>query len=158
MTGSRDVLRQLDQLGDARILLRYDNTVDLARGTTVRSGASLPIVNDIVVSTADVFTPSVSYQGVGFSAEITGEWQNDVDPTQARITLRIEVSDHLDEYENLTEEISLPEFTERLVSQHTRAVKSGEPVLMACNQLQLETAARQAVTTVVRLTATRLMD
>jgi hypothetical protein len=155
---TRDVLGQLNQLGNARILLRYDNTVDLARGTTVRSGRSFPVVSDILVSASDVFTPSVNYQGVGFSAEIAGEWLSDVDPTEARISVRVEVSDHLDEYQNLAEGISLPEFAERLVSEHTRAIKSGQPVLMACNHLQLEPAGGQAVTTVVRLAATRLID
>lgn len=153
---AREILVHLEELGEARILLRYDNTLDLARGTTIRSGQSFPIVSDILVSGSDVFTPSVSYQGVGFHAQIDGEWQNDVDPTQARINVRVEVSDYLDRQQKLTEEIAVPRFTERLVSEHTRAVKSGRPVLMACNQLQLQDG--PAVTTVVRLEATRLMD
>lgn len=155
---TRDVLEQLKQLGATRILLRYDNTVDLARGTSIRSGQSFPVVDDILVSGSDVFTPSVNYQGVGFHAEITGEWLNDVDPTEARINMRVEVSDYQGQLREVTEEITLPQFTERLVSEHTRAVKSGHPVLMACNQLQLDNAQGEAVTTVVRLAATRLMD
>ncbi len=152
------VRMELEKFGRVRTLLRYQNEFDLYRGTTIRSGETVPVVQDILVSGNDVFTPSIGYQGTGFRAEIAGEWQSDVSPTQARLDLAFEFSDQHDQSLRITENIELPQFTERLISEYSRAVKSGQPVLMACNQLELTATGDQATTTIVRLVATRLGD
>ncbi len=154
-----EVLERLSQLGHARLVLRYDNVVDLPEQTTVSTGQRVPAVRDVVISADGNITPSVGYEQVGFVANISGVWLDEDDPMQAKVSFGIECSDLQDESLEIAEEVSVPVFTQRLLTEETRVLRSREPVWLACNDPDLSgDADDETKMTVIRLTATRLTD
>ena len=153
-----DALQRLGQIGAVRLLIRYDNVVNLTDKTTVYCGRSVPTIKDITISDGS-FTPSVSYMLQGLTVALTGAWLAPEDPTTAQISLNLNCKNPEYTKDQFTTGFNAPVFEERLASQHTRVLKSGDPVWLACNDLQLGTGQNvQTHLTVIRLKAARLME
>lgn len=154
-----EVLQRLGQLGTARLMLRYDNVVDLAEEATVSTGMHVPAVQDVVISSSGNIIPNVSFERVGFIGSIVGAWLDDEDPMQAQVRLRLECTDLGNRNLQVAENVNVPIFTQRLLIEETRVLRSQEPIWIACNELQLAAAPDgQTKMTVIRLKATRLTD
>ncbi len=157
--GAPEVVKRLGQLGTARVLLRYDNIVDLAANTSVGTGMQVPAVKDIVLGSDGNFAPSVAYESIGFTGVINGLWVDTVDPFQAQINMRFECSDLSDKNLRVADKADIPMFTQRLLIEQTRMLKSGEPTWLSCNDLHLSAPPNaETKLTVIRLVATRLTD
>lgn len=154
-----EVTQRLEEFGDARVLLRYDNVVDLIQETTISNGLHVPAIENIAISGDDTIVPSVNFERVGFSTSLSGLWLDDHDPVQARISLRMECSGVADANMRVAENVDVPVFIQRFMAEESRVLRSGEPIWIACNELNLRPNEDGTVTmTVVRLTATRLTD
>jgi hypothetical protein len=153
-----DALQRLGQIGAARLLIHYDNVVNLTDKTTISSGRSVPTIKDITISNGS-FTPSISYDLQGLTVALTGAWLAPEDPTTAQISLSLNCKNPEYTKDQFTTGFNAPVFEERLASQYTRVLKSGEPVWLACNDLQLGTGPNvQTHLTVIRLKASQLME
>lgn len=153
-----DALQRLGQIGASRLLVRYDNVVNLTDKTMISCGRSVPTIKDIAISAGSV-TPSVAYSMEGLSIMLTGAWLAPEDPTQAQISVTVECSNPEYAKDQFTPGFNAPVYEKRLNSQHGRVLKSGDPVWMACNDLQFGTGPNvQTHLTVIRLKAARLME
>ena len=153
-----DALQRLGQIGATRLLIHYDNVVNLTDKTRVSCGRSVPTIKDITISNGS-FTPSIAYNLEGLSIILTGAWLVPEDPMQAQINLSVHCTNPEYAKEQFTTGFNAPVYEERLSSEHGRVLKSGDPVWLACNDLQLGTGPNvQTHLTVIRLKAARLME
>lgn len=153
-----EVLQRLGQVGTARAVIRYDNCVNLTDKTRVGSGKQVPSVGSTTISDGTV-TQSVAYHSLDFSATLTGNWCVPEDPMQAQVRLALDLANPDYEMDSLSNKLSAPIFGRRLSSEHSRVLKSGDPVWLACNSLPPGSSSDSKThLIVVRLKATRLME
>ncbi len=153
-----EVLRRLAQFGAARVAIRYDNCVNLTDETHVGSGKRVPSVGNTTISDGTI-TQSVSYHDIDFAATLSGAWLVPEDPMQAQIRLTFNLANPAFQRESVGHQLNAPIIEERLSSQHSRVLKSGAPVWLACNSLPPGCDADcKTDLIVIRIKASRLME
>ncbi len=155
---TEQAVKMLGEHGEARLLVRMDDVMDLRQSSRLNHGKRMPTVQDVAVSDKGVVSPSVTYQSVGFNADIQGQWWEDEQPTQADISVSIEFSTVIKGTVQVADKVTLPEFAQWSVKKRV-TVTDGEPLVTMTNQLPdpFDSAGR-IVVNVVRLTATRVGD
>jgi hypothetical protein len=153
-----EVLGRLGQLGAARLLIRYDNVVNLTDKTTLSTGEELPSVDGTTISDSTI-TSSIAHRSQSMFVTLTGGWLVPENPLQAVVSTSFNLRNPDCKYEQVTKDIRSPVFEQRLTSEQSRVLKSGEPVWLACNDLELR-AGEDVKThvTIVRFKATRLAE
>jgi len=153
-----EVLARLNKVGAANVLIRYDNCVNLTDKTQVGSGKHVPSIGSTTISDGTV-TQSVAYHGLDFNAVLTGAWLVPEDPAEAQVRLTFSLANPDFQRESVGNQLNAPILEERLTSEHSRVLKSGDPVWLACNSLPPGCAGDcKTHLIVIRLKATRLME
>lgn len=150
-----EVLKKLNGVGAARILLRIDEQVNPLHDFHLTNGSKVPVVQDVVVSKTGAVTPSVKYEGVGYVLRWRGAW-SEAPRSRGGVTFILEMSDILKSSRELTTGVSLPMFTETKMDK-TLAVQSGVPVYtMLSYRPDGEDAGADVQMLIVRMVVTRL--
>lgn len=153
-----EILRRLAQFGAARVAIRYDNCVDLTDETHVGSGKKVPAAGSTTISDGTV-TQSVDYRAIDFAATLSGAWLVPENPMQAQIRLTFSLANPAFQREAVGNQLHAPVIEQRLISRHSRVLKSGAPVWFACNGLPPACDADcKADLIVIRIKAIRLME
>jgi len=152
-----EVLARLGQMGSARLAVRFDNFVDLLAGCRLVSGRSIPTVSNVTISAGGVIVPSVTYENVGFIAEVEGRWREGLDNV-AEISFSVESSELSKKALDLGAGINLPTF-DQFQSKQRCVARTGQPVMLACNSTSVPPDDKGRITVlVVRLVATRFNE
>jgi len=153
-----EILKRLKQTGTAQVVIRYDNCVNLTDKTQVGSGKQVPSAGCTTISDGTV-TQSVAYHGLDFNAVLTGAWCVPEDPMQAQVRLTIILANPDFQRESVGNQLNAPILEQRLTSEHSRALKSGDPVWLACNSLPPGSSGDSKTHLIlVRLKAVRLIE
>lgn len=158
-----EILTRLNLLGHARLAVRYDNFVDIASGTRLVSGVSVPTVNQVATTGTGVVVPAVNYEPLGFAISVKGSWLDETQPNLGYIDFAVENSGLSGQQMDLGlvgegAGIKLPVY-QQFKSTQTVVARQGLPVLLACNDLSKSPMEGDVVPVLIaRLVATRLIE
>lgn len=151
------ILERLRKVGDARLVVRMDDTVDLLQKSRLTYGKQVPVIRDVVVGKGGAVTPSVNYQDVGFIANLNGRWRADDSPW-ADIVCNLELSGVVLSHVEVSSGVKLPAHIKFKVEKNI-AVRNGKPVFTMSNGVPLPDDEQGTVNiALIRFQATRLAE
>jgi hypothetical protein len=150
------ILGRLTSLGQARVVVRMDDTIALPGEASLTTAQRTPVVTDVVLSKGGVVTPSVNYEEVGAIAEISGRWLGRDETDRAQLQLSVEFASVVHSHTEIGSKVKLPSFTECNLEK-SLIVHSGKPVLTLTNLIPDPMDNENPLTAyVVRTVVTRL--
>jgi hypothetical protein len=149
------IVERLSALGSARLLTRIDNTTDLLTEFTLSRTSDLPVVQSVTAPASRPADPSVNYQSVGLTLNLSGSWQDD-DPDQAVIQCRLSLSSVAESSVQISSGVAMPAFVKAKIDRSFVA-RNGRPVWTLSNNLPAsEDANAMTTAAIARMVFTRL--
>ncbi|GMU23939.1 MAG: hypothetical protein AMXMBFR13_40160 [Phycisphaerae bacterium] len=127
--GAEELLARLKAYGTPRLLGRFDEMVSLPGESKLTMGANMPTVQSVSVSSQGHVTPSVSYQSVGTTVTISGNWRNEGRSLWADLNTNIELSTISKSSVKVSSDVQIPIFN-KFSSRKTITLHHGRPVYL----------------------------
>jgi hypothetical protein len=127
--GAEELLARLKAYGTPRLLARFDEMLSLPGESKLTMGANMPTVQSVSVSSQGQVTPSVSYQSVGTTVTISGNWRNEGRSSWADLNTNIELSTISKSSVKVSSDVQIPIFN-KFSSRKTITVHHARPVYL----------------------------
>ncbi len=126
------VLEQLGKLGQARLVARLDETIDLRRESSLSHRIQTPTVKDLVVEQGSA-KPRISYRDVGLKAVLSGRWLPGAD-SWAELNCKLDMSMDAQSHVKLPSGVVVPTFLNFSMEQK-QLLESGKSAWVISNRL-----------------------